>query len=707
MTYGYDADRRLTSVTEPTSGTATRTTSYSYYENSVMKELTDANGNVTHWDIDVESRPIKKTYASGTSLAQSETYTYEPASGRLSTVTDANGQTRTFAYDIDDKIKGIAYTGAINPTPNVTYAWDTLFPRLKSMTDGLGTTNFAYTAIGTAGALQLASIDGAFANDVIGLTYDSLGRLSGRTITGGNETFGYDAISRLTTHGTPLGSFTNTYLGQTGQMASRSVTNATVTVATNWGYDSNTNDRRLTTISNSGVTRSYTLGYGSGPVNPYDIMSITDTAATGHPFASQSHSYGYDNVDRLLSATSTTPGNYSYAYDNLDNATSVTDPGFGSTSPTYNGLNQVTAFNTNTYSYDNNGNTLSDGLTKNYKWDAENRLVEIDYIGSTAKSEFFYDGVGRRTVDIETDGTGNVITTRFLWCGARICQTRNGADTVQSRILGEGEYNTATTQKAIYMPDQLGSIRDVIDATNGNLIYSIDYSPYGKVTQSAGSFSPVYQFAGLMYHPQSALLLSATRALDLSQHWLNLDPIREAGGRNLYGYVDAVPTLFGDHTGLAKWDDPRLNNPAFTDPIFQGHPTYTPPACSATEPIWICSRPLGGQDSGYPFVCPLCHEFVACDDPSTTPRDKIRAFGKQPRALNPDGSSPPGSDTSGPGYISPEQYMSQPGDFSHCTRKQVCPSEKQRQCQAGPTRDPYETGSSVLNCQGWANGRSQ
>jgi hypothetical protein len=52
-------------------------------------------------------------------------------------------------------------------------------------------------------------------------------------------------------------------------------------------------------IANSGVTRSYTLGYGTSPVNPYDIMSITDTAATGHPFASQSHGYSYDNVDRL------------------------------------------------------------------------------------------------------------------------------------------------------------------------------------------------------------------------------------------------------------------------------------------------------------------------------------------------------------------------------------------------------------------------
>src|SRR5262249_43399332 len=160
--------------------------------------------------------------------------------------------------DIDDKVKAIAYTSTVNPTPNVTYTWDSFFPRLKSMTDGLGTTNYGYTAVGTLGALKLSSITGPFgANGNLSLTYDALGRLAGRNIAGGNETFGYDAISRLTSHGTPLGSFTNTYLGQTSQPTGRSVTNGTVTVSTAWGYDTNANDRRLISIANSGVTRSY------------------------------------------------------------------------------------------------------------------------------------------------------------------------------------------------------------------------------------------------------------------------------------------------------------------------------------------------------------------------------------------------------------------------------------------------------------------
>ena len=75
-------------------------------------------------------------------------------------------------------------------------------------------------------------------------------------------------------------------------------------MSTGWSYDTNTNDRRLIGISNSGVTRSYTLSYLNGSsINPYDIMSITDTAATGHPWATQCVATLTTCVDRLLTAS--------------------------------------------------------------------------------------------------------------------------------------------------------------------------------------------------------------------------------------------------------------------------------------------------------------------------------------------------------------------------------------------------------------------
>jgi RHS repeat-associated protein len=577
-TYGYDADRRLTSVTEPTSGSGTRTTTYAYWENGALKDLIDANGNDTHWEIDIEGRPTSKTYQYGTQNAQTEMYTYEASTSRLKAVTDVLGQVKTFAYANDDRLTGITYMGSPN-TPNVTFAWDARYPRLTSMTDGLGTTSYAYTAVGTNGALKLSSIDGPFSNDTIGLTYDALGRLSGRNITGGNETFGYDAISRLTSHGTPLGTFTEGYLGQTGQITSQSVTNGGTTVSTAWGYDTNANDRRLISITNSGTTRSYALGYGSGPVNPYDIMSITDTAASGHPWATQSHTYSYDLIDRLLTANQTTPGNFTYGYDALDNATTVTTPsGTVTPAPAYNGLNQISTWGANSYVYDAKGNTLSGDGTRTYQWDAENRLTEIDYVGTSNKSVFSYDGLGRRTIQADTI-SGTTTTRRFLWCGNRICQTRDGSDNVSRRYLSEGEYNVSTGQKLVYMPDQLWSVRDVLDASSGNLVQSYDYTPYGSVARSNGTTPTDYEFSRLFNHPASGLNFAKYRAQDGNTgRWLSRDPLMESGGTNLYAYAPQNSINGIDPRGLYTIVVVNNNGPIGTHAGFfistPGQPTF-------------------------------------------------------------------------------------------------------------------------------------
>ena len=57
------------------------------------------------------------------------------------------------------------------------------------------------------------------ASSTISYVYDQLGRLASRTVQGqGAESFGYDAIGRLTSHSSDLGAFTLAYLGQTGQI---------------------------------------------------------------------------------------------------------------------------------------------------------------------------------------------------------------------------------------------------------------------------------------------------------------------------------------------------------------------------------------------------------------------------------------------------------------------------------------------------------
>lgn len=90
------------------------------------------------------------------------------------------------------------------------------------MTDGTGTTNYSYEPVGSLGALKLAQEESALPNSAIAYTHDALGRAVSRNVAGaGAETFGYDSIGRLTSHTSDLGSFTLSYLGQTGQIATR------------------------------------------------------------------------------------------------------------------------------------------------------------------------------------------------------------------------------------------------------------------------------------------------------------------------------------------------------------------------------------------------------------------------------------------------------------------------------------------------------
>ena len=346
--------------------------------------------------------------------------------------------------------------------------------------------------------------------------------------------------------------------------------------STGWSYDSNNNDRRLIGITNSGITRSYSLSYQlhGGGNNPYDILRINDIAAPGHPFSSQAHPYSYDLSDRLLSAngaSALSATNFDYSYDFLDNLTTIIN-GRDVIHATYNDLNEINTWGGDNYFYDANGNTLSGDGTRSYKWDAENRLVEIDYAGSNAKTQFAYDGLGRRVIDAETSPQGGTSTARNLWCGSNLCQTRDGGDNVLRRDMDEGELGVLTGQKLIYMPDHLGSVRDVLDGTAGTLLSVYDYSPYGVITRTYGSTPTDYRYAGLFYHPASTLNLASYRALDgVTGRFINRDPIREGGGINLFAYVGASPVNGIDTLGLEN-----CMGGGYCDPF----PPSTPPTWS-------------------------------------------------------------------------------------------------------------------------------
>jgi RHS repeat-associated protein len=377
------------------------------------------------------------------------------------------------------------------------------------MTDGNGTTQYAYIPVGALGALRLQQESSPLASSTIAYAYDALGRLASRTVAGeGAETFGYDAIGRLTNHASDLGSFALSYLGQTGQITGRAL--ASSTLATSWSYLANSGDRRLAGIGNVGLsTGQYsTYSYTTTPENFIAAIAETSDSATVYP----------------------TTGTQSAAYNNMNALTNLSGQAF---------------------TYDADGNLLSDGA-RNYTWDAESRLVGITYPGQTGKATAFtYDGLGRRTAIKSTPtGGGSAVTVSYLWCGVRICQARNSSNAVTREHYAEGELVPGSpAQPYYYGPDQLGSVRRAFASTSSAPAYS--YDPYGNPLQATAPVTD-FVYAGMFYNADSGLYLTQYRAYNPGiGRWLSRDPFGESSdpAANLYRYVDGNPISLADPNG--------------------------------------------------------------------------------------------------------------------------------------------------------------
>ncbi|MBC7252201.1 MAG: hypothetical protein H5T62_18230 [Anaerolineae bacterium] len=67
----------------------------------------------------------------------------------------------------------------------------------------------------------------------------------------------------------------------------------------------------------------------------------------------------------------------------------------GSTNYEYDAANRLTSVDGVAYTWDNNGNLLSDG-TRTFQYDYANRLVQV--VSGTLTTEFVYNGDGHRVV---------------------------------------------------------------------------------------------------------------------------------------------------------------------------------------------------------------------------------------------------------------------------------------------------------------------
>ncbi|MGH8094998.1 MAG: RHS repeat-associated core domain-containing protein [Chthoniobacterales bacterium] len=399
----YTANRQMDSMTDPLG----QTTSYAWCTCGALIGITDPNGNVTTFNRDLQSRLTSKVFADNSSI----TYTYENTTSRLKSMTDALGQTTNYQYFADNNIQQISYANALHLTPNASYTYDPYYNRITSMADGIGTTTYSYYPVssGTLGAGQLYQVDGPFSDDTITYTYDQLGRMIGQDIDGTTASMGYDTLGRLGTTSNALGSFARAYDGVTPRVLALDYPNGQ---KAEYSYFGNSNDRRLQTLQHL-TSGSVNLSRHDYSYDPEGQIQTWNKTLGG---IETDLSFVYDDARQLQSVTQANT-KFNYAYDAAGNrlaATFSATHSHGGNAFTANNLNQLdsvtrssgigASYGPSPLTYLGNGNMTYDGNNETFEWDAANRLSAVNYLGSGSRTEFAYDGLGRRVKITEYNG---------------------------------------------------------------------------------------------------------------------------------------------------------------------------------------------------------------------------------------------------------------------------------------------------------------
>lgn len=340
--YAYDAYGKPTVTKDPlwTSANPTQHQTVRHYDaDGNLDSTTDGNGHTVSYLSDAVGQRVSTNRPDGSTLRtdywpdgsvhvqydgknQPTTYLYN-ALGQLTSVTDPlsratgygydlagqpltrtdpSGRVTTNTYDAANELLSTTYSDGV--TPNVTNISYDADGQRTAMTDGTGTSSWTWDSLHRL----TSSTDGG--GQLTGYSYDLGGRLTALSYPGGAGTVtrGWDAANRLHTV-TDWNAKTTTFnYDVNSNLVAEIYPNGTTAASS---FD---NANRQTAISDAPTATPgspfATFGYGRDGAD-----LLTSVSSTGVP--SDTHSYGYDPVNRLTGVDQATL----YGYDAADNVT--------------------------------------------------------------------------------------------------------------------------------------------------------------------------------------------------------------------------------------------------------------------------------------------------------------------------------------------------------------------------------------------------
>jgi len=509
--------------------------------------------------------------------------------------------------------------------------------QLTTMVDGVGTTAYGYDAVGqllSEGGLWPNDTVSDIYNNRLRMElslahpggspwveeyeYDGARRLAGVESVAGIFYYYYDPVKlqRVDELSLPNGAYITNTFDNVARMLSTGLVNTggTNVDLANYGY--NTAGQRTVETNTAGDYRNYTYD------NEGELVKAVGKETSGTSRLQEQLGYTYDGAGNLNIRTNNALLQ-SFNVNNLNELTIASNTGTltvagtttipvtsatvnGSAANHYadatfalggftlaNGLNTYMAIGTsggnsstnsvtvnlqltNNYSYDSNGNLLSDGR-RIFNYDDENELIAV-CVSNAWSNSFAYDGKMRRRIeqDFSWQGGSWVKTNEvhFIYDGNVVIEERNANNNPQVNYTRGNDFS-GTTQGAggiggllarsdygqeapggptvaFYHADGNGNVTSLM-YPNQQLAAKYLYDPYGNMLGMNGSLAAInhYRFSSKEWNDNEELYYYLYRFYDPNlQRWLNRDPLGELGGINLYGFVEDRPINMLDLYGL-------------------------------------------------------------------------------------------------------------------------------------------------------------
>ncbi|MDR3403122.1 MAG: RHS repeat-associated core domain-containing protein [Chthoniobacter sp.] len=618
----------------PTGGSSARPTTVTAYDlNGNVLQVTDPNGNHTVNTYDALNRLLTTTNGAGCTV----TYTYDEVGNRLTvrdgllqttamaydglnrltTTTDPAGKVTTLTYDALNKI---SRTDAAGQVTHYAYNARNRLAQTTHVGRAVDDQTFTYDFMGK---LLTVSEPGKSGQADVGYTYDALHRVSTETSGGLTHTYLYDLSDnrvKVTYGGTSrvvvsiydaINRLTDLYESGEPTAAYRYDLHGNLVQKTHAnGENVNETHDALNRVTGMDGQRPDFGGRLYQYLYRYDlagnVVFVHEDYGQPMPETYREITQTYDGAHRLTleqyrDDTGGTPADHggnrdvTHVYDAADNRTSktvhyLTDSGPDDTETfAYNSLNQLTQLviskparfgqpavsQTNTYSYDFNGNraTRTEGaISTAYAYDYDQRLLSVATDDQPTYA-YTYDYRTRRVLtSTDPGGGGSVSNTAICFSGGTSVQEHtNGTldvEYIRGSDMGGGIGGILYTLRGgTPSYTHYNSRGDVVAKTDGDsaLTYQAAYEAFGTRPDEVGSTSDK-QKANTKDEDPTGLLNEGFRYRDLEAGvFITRDPIDFNDGPNLYTYVHQNPWTHFDPEGLASEDDYKKDQQRATE----------------------------------------------------------------------------------------------------------------------------------------------